>query len=101
MKNKKTPAGSGKRAWLIGLGLDNDDGHVRVTRGENFGLFGGSKETHERMQEKAIKFNEELKARGKRLEEIGREEFCEIADKVKLGVPVVPPPGKAERGGRP
>ncbi len=101
MKSEKMPADGGKKAWLVGLGLDNDDGHVRVTRGENFGLFGGSKETHERMQEKAIKFNEELKARGKRMEDISREEFYEIADKVKMGVPISPPSRKEGRDGRP
>ena len=43
------------KSVLLGMGLDNKDGHVRATKGENFRLYGGSKETHERMQEKAIK----------------------------------------------
>ena len=30
------------RARLLGLGLDCDDGHTRVTRGENYHLLGGS-----------------------------------------------------------
>jgi len=85
---KKTPKHSkkpSKRALLLGLGLDAKDGHVRVTKGENFQLIGGSRETHEVMQEKALKFNEELDKRKKRLEDIGRDEFFEIADKLKLG----------------
>ncbi|MCZ7645062.1 MAG: hypothetical protein M5U26_07225 [Planctomycetota bacterium] len=83
MKAKKPSRGkkSKAKALLLGLGLDNQDGHVRVTRGENFQLVGGSKDTHERMQEKALKFNEELKKRGKRLEQLGREEFIEICEK--------------------
>lgn len=73
-----------KRAWLLGLGLDNKDGHTRVTRGDNFHLVGGSEETHSTMQEKAIKFNEKLKARGRRLEDISREEFRDIARDIGL-----------------
>ena len=34
------------------------------------------------MKEKALKFNEELHKRGKHLEEISKEEFFDIADKV-------------------
>ena len=72
------------KAWLLGLGLDNGDGHVRITRGENFHLVGGSEDTHGVMQEKAVKFNEKLKARGRRLEEVSREEFRDIAHDIGL-----------------
>ena len=51
---------------FLGVGLDNQDGHQRLTRAENFTLVGGSEETHERMQETAIKFDEALHSRGKR-----------------------------------
>ena len=73
-----------KKALLLGLGFDGDDGHKRVTTGKNFRLFGGSQETHEVMQEKAIKFNEELDRRKKRLEDVGPKELREIADKTRL-----------------
>jgi len=73
-----------KKAWLLGLGLDNKDGHTRITTGENFHLVGGSQETHGVMQEKAVKMNEHLKRRGKTLETVSREEFHEIADQVGL-----------------
>ena len=69
---------------LLGLGLDHLDGHKRVTKGENFILLGGSKETHEEMQEKAIKFNEELKRKKKRMDQIEPKEFNDIANKVGL-----------------
>lgn len=78
---------------MLGVGLDNQDGHTRVTAGANFHLVGGSAETHGVMQEKAIKLNEQLKRRGKTLDSVGREEFHEIAD--KIGLPMVEPkPGK-------
>jgi hypothetical protein len=76
-----------KIALLLGMGLDGDDGHKRVTKGKNFLLFGGSKETHEIMQDKACDFNSELDKRGKRLEEISREEFHEIAERIGIHAP--------------
>jgi len=70
--------------FLLGLGLDCRDGHVRVTRGKNFHLVGGSDTTHKCMQEKAMKFNEQLKRRGKTLDEINVQEFHDIAHKIGL-----------------
>ena len=71
---------------LVGLGLDNDDGEVRVTRGENFHLLGGSEETHEAMQDKCIRFNERLQARGKQMAELARQEFLDIAAECEMNV---------------
>lgn len=67
----------------MGVGLDSD-GHKRVTKGDNFALVGGSKDTHEQMTEKAIKINEKLKARGKQLQEVSQQEFDDIAHEVGL-----------------
>ena len=78
-----------KKSLLLGVGLDSD-GHKRVTTGSNFAMVGGSKETHEEMVEKAIKINEKLSAKGKRLEEVSRSEFEDIAHQV--GLRPVPPP---------
>ena len=74
-----------KQALLFGLGFDNKDGQRRVTVGKNFLLAGGSKPTHEQMQEKAIKFNEELDRRKKRIEDVSSEEFRDIADHIGMG----------------
>ena len=71
---------------LLGLGLDCKDGHVRVTKGNNFALFGGSEETHEMMQEKAIKFNEQLNKRKKCLDSISEKEFVDIAKDIGLKI---------------
>jgi hypothetical protein len=72
-----------KKAVLLGLGLDSD-GHKRLTTGPNFALLGGSQDTHDAMTEKAIKINEKLAAKGKKLEDVSREEFDEIAQSVGL-----------------
>jgi hypothetical protein len=75
---------------LLGLGFDCEDGLLRVTKGKNFKLYGGSEETHGVMQEKAIKFNEQMKKKSKQIETLTRAEFLDIADTV--GLNVVPPP---------
>ncbi len=85
--NKKKGKVAKRKALLLGLGLDNKDGHTRITTGENFRLVGGSNETHGVMQEKAVKMNENLNRRGKTLDTVTREEFHEIAD--ELGMPVL------------
>ena len=70
-----------RQRMLLGIGFDNKDGHKRITRGEDFVLMGGSEETHERMTETAVKFNEQLSKRGKSLDEISREEFIDMMHK--------------------
>jgi hypothetical protein len=70
-------------ALMLGVGLDSD-GHKRLTTGSNFALVGGSQETHDQMTEKAVKINEKLKARGRQLETVTREEFDDIAQEVGL-----------------
>jgi hypothetical protein len=72
-----------RKAVMLGLGLDSD-GHKRITKGPNFALIGGSKDTHEQMTEKAVKINEKLKARGKELHDVTHEEFDDIAHEVGL-----------------
>ena len=74
------------RKVLLGLGFDCKDGHIRLTKGENFKLYGGSEETHEMMQEKAIKLNEQLNKRHKTLDTINEDEFKEIANHIGLTV---------------
>ena len=78
------PENTKKSALLLGLGLDNQDGHKRVTRGEEFLLVGGSSETHEKMQETAIRFSEQLDKRGKRLADVSAEELRDIAHKAGM-----------------
>ena len=67
--------------------MDNADGHVRVTRGQNFHLLGGSQDTHEAMQEKCIKLNEKLDARGKQLEDLDRTELADLAAECDMNMP--------------
>lgn len=70
------------KTHLLGVGLDNDDGHTRITRAEDFSLVGGSASTHERMTETAIKTFEELKSRGKTIHQVEPHELADIVGKV-------------------
>jgi hypothetical protein len=67
-----------RSAALLGVGLDNQDGHTRLTRGKNFVLVGGSHETHAVMQETAVKINEHLDRKSKRLEDVSVGELRDI-----------------------
>jgi hypothetical protein len=67
-----------KSAHLLGLGLDNSDGHKRLTSAEQFTIVGGSEETHGRMTETVTKTFESLKRRGKTLERVEPKELAEI-----------------------
>ena len=69
------------RNGLLGLGLDNDDGHRRITTGDRFAILGGSAETHGRLTETVIKTFEELKQRGKHLDEVRPVELADIIKK--------------------
>jgi hypothetical protein len=65
-------------AGLLGLAFDADDGHKRITRGNNFLLAGGSEETHGFMRETIIKVNEELDARGLDLADVTPDELRDL-----------------------
>ena len=75
------PAKTPRIRGILGVGLDHEDGHKRITTGEKFALVGGSQETHEVMTETMLKTFEELKRRAKPLETIDPRELGEIIEK--------------------
>jgi hypothetical protein len=75
---RKTKEKMTNTVGLLGLGLDNQDEHKRITTGEDFLLVGGSQETHERMQDVAIRVTEALKGKGKRLQETEPTEVVDL-----------------------
>jgi len=78
---KVTRRRKAKTAHLLGLGLDNSDGHKRLTSAEQFTIVGGSEETHGRMTETVTKTFESLKRRGKTLERVEPKELADIIAK--------------------
>lgn len=66
---------------LLGVGLDNKDGHKRLTQAEKFAIVGGSAETHERMTETVVKTFEDLKRKGKEIEDADHKEVADLIQK--------------------
>ncbi|MGB0409452.1 MAG: hypothetical protein ACPGIC_05585 [Opitutales bacterium] len=66
------------QSHLLGVGLDNKDGHKRITQSERFSIVGGSEETHGRMTETVVKTFETLDRKGKTLENVENSELAEI-----------------------
>jgi len=66
---------------LLGLGLDGQDKHKRITRGEGFHLVGGSEDTHDRMTETVIKTTEDLGRKGLTIADAHPEELADLLRK--------------------
>ena len=69
-----------KKSHILGLGLDGD-GHKRITQAENFSVIGGTEDTHDGMTETLMKTFEDLKRKGKELEETSAKELSDIIRK--------------------
>lgn len=80
MQGKRKPKQDNKSV-LIGVGLDNKDGHKRVTQAENFAIVGGSEETHSKMTETVVKTFEDMGKKGKTLDTIEPEHLKDLIDK--------------------
>ncbi|MFM8549436.1 MAG: hypothetical protein ACKOBS_01985 [Verrucomicrobiota bacterium] len=63
------------------MGLDGQDQHRRITRGDGFALVGGSEETHDRMTETVIKTPEELSRKGRTIADARPEELADLLRK--------------------
>jgi hypothetical protein len=70
---------------LLGLGLDGQDKHKRITRGDGFNLVGGAEDTHERMTETVIKTTEDLGRKGRTIADAHPEELADLLRKHDRG----------------
>ena len=68
---------------IVGLGADSGDGHLRITRGENFDVYLGSELSHEQMQQACMDINKHLKKQGRRLEDLSRDEFMALLAEIQ------------------
>jgi hypothetical protein len=78
---REKPSKDGAKGHLLGVGLDNKDGHKRITLAEKFSIVGGSEETHENMTETVVKTFEALEERGKELESVEPNELADLLAK--------------------
>ncbi len=67
---------------LLGVGFDAEDGHVRITRGENHDVFMGSAESHEYIQRLIQKIEDGLKSEGLALGDLTPEQFSEFVQTI-------------------
>ncbi len=65
------------------FGAAPTDGHTRITKSEDFYVAGGDVDTHQSLQDTAIKFSETLKRKGKDISELSRNEFCDMIAKAQ------------------
>jgi hypothetical protein len=70
-------------AALLGLAFDADDGHKRITRGNNFLLAGGSEHTHGLRRDTILKVNAELDACGLDLADVSADELRDLLNDVE------------------
>lgn len=67
---------------FIGICIDNDDGHKRLTQAEQFLIIGGTQEAHEVLTVACLKTFQNLKQNRKRLEQIEPDELIEIINRI-------------------
>jgi hypothetical protein len=68
---------------LLGVGFDAEDGHVRITKGENYDVLMGSNESHEYIRQLIQKIEVELENRNISLNDLSPEEFTELVGSIK------------------
>lgn len=78
---KMPRANSKKIIRLLGVGFDSDDGHVRITKGENYDVFMGSDESHEYIRQLICKIEDALKQKNLSLDDLSPEEFSDFVKK--------------------
>ena len=65
------------------MSVNTPDGQTRITRHKDFVVQGGTKEHHERLQEIATKFVENLHKKGKTVHDIGvREGYSRLIETI-------------------
>jgi hypothetical protein len=67
------------RAAFIGLCLDPSDDQLRLTRGHQSLVFGGSAENHAALQETVLRMELELDRQGQQLGDLNPSELAELA----------------------
>lgn len=79
---KMTRANQKKIIRLLGVGFDSEDGHIRITNGDNYDVLMGSDESHEYIQQLIQKIEDELKTKGMTLDDFTPEEFTQFVQTI-------------------
>ena len=77
------PSGNRKKiVRLLGVGFDAEDGHVRITKNDNYDVLMGSEESHEFLQKLIAKIEAELKSKDLKLDDLSPTEFSEFVKSI-------------------
>lgn len=68
------------RAMVVGLGLDDAEGHFRYTRGDAYELYGGSEDAHREMLRRMRRIQAEIAEMGITLDAVTYEQYEKIKD---------------------
>lgn len=71
------------KSMLLGLSVPGKDNHKRITKGDNFCLYGGDARRHDLMVEEVLIFNELMKKSGKTLNQLSRQEYYAIVQEIR------------------
>jgi hypothetical protein len=67
---------------LFGVGNDTDDGHLRITRSEQFDVLMGSEKTHEYISELCVQIDDQLRNEGKKIQDLTVQELRQVIQKL-------------------
>ncbi len=70
--------GQSRVIGLLGVGFDNEDGHIRITQADTYHVLMGTGKTHEELKKICHRIDESLKAAGRKLNDCSPEEFMTI-----------------------
>ncbi|MDZ8118576.1 hypothetical protein [Pontiella agarivorans] len=81
--NEKMPNATPKKIIrLLGVGFDAEDGHIRITKGDNYDVLMGSDESHEYMQQLIRKIEDALAARNLSLDDFTPDQFLDFVKNI-------------------
>ena len=71
-------AGQSRVVGLLGVGFDNDDGHIRITRSDKSQIYMGSNESHHALQKICLDIEKAVCSSGRKLSDYTPEEFMSL-----------------------
>ena len=74
--------GQSRVIGLLGVGFDNEDGHIRITKDDAYQVLMGSGETHQELHKICLRIDESLKASGRVLSDCSPEEFIKLVQEL-------------------
>lgn len=65
---------------LLGVGFDQDDGHIRITQADQYQVLMGSQASHQALQQICGKIEKTIQSSGRSLTDYSPDEFMELVE---------------------